>query len=118
MISTNTWERNTGEKQHDPIDAATWIRPNGKVQRQIAYIAISQKYSNFVRTTYTVRNWRGNMEQQTQLAVIRMGIKLRFGKHYFYKTAPETGTELNYNIKHAKNNQNYSNNTYMGAKYA
>ena len=52
--------------------------------------------------THAVKNWRGNMEQQRQHAAIRMELMVHFEKHYFYKKPMETGTDIRYNIKHAR----------------
>ena len=80
----------------------TWAIPDGDVRRGIDYITINQKYRNTVRTTQTAQKWRGNMEQQRQHAVIKMQLRIRFGEHYFYIPPPETGTGIQYHIKHAK----------------
>ena len=63
---------------------------------------IPQLYTKDTRST----KWRGNMEHQPQHAAIVMNIQLHYKKHYFRKTPVETGAEIRYNIKHAKNNPN------------
>jgi len=105
MLPMNTWRRTHGQTKRDPIETATWISPDGKVHRQIDYIAINQEYRKFARWTHTIRNWRGNMEQQRQHASIKMEIQLNFKKRYFYRSPVEERTEINYIIKHAKKKQ-------------
>ena len=42
------------------------------------------------------------MEQQRQHKEIKMEIRLRFKRNCFYKAPQEQGTEIQYNIQHAR----------------
>ena len=97
----NTWRRNPGQTKHDPDEAITWISPNGKTLRQIDYILINQKYRNWVRRVFAEHSWRGNMEQNRQHSAIIMKIQVRHKHNYFTKPPKKTGTEIQYDIKHA-----------------
>ena len=50
-MEKKAWPRRTR-----PADEATRISPDGKKRKQVGHIAISQKYSNFVRKTHEVHN--------------------------------------------------------------
>ena len=80
-IPMNTWKRRHGQQQHYPLEAATWISPDGETYRRIDYILINQKYRNFIRETHALHNWRSDTEQR-QHAAIKMEICLHL-KHSF-----------------------------------
>jgi len=42
------------------------------------------------------------MTQQRQHAAVKMEIRLHFERNYFVETMQETGTDINYNIRHAR----------------
>ena len=77
----------------------TWISPDGKQQRQIDYILINHKYRNTVTRTRAIQEWRGNMQQQRQHAVIRMDITLKLLQNYHKPYIRETGQHIQYDIE-------------------
>jgi len=80
----------------------TWISPDGKQKRQIDYIAISHKYRNAVTRTRAIQEWRGNMQQRRQHAVVRMDITLRLLRNYHKPYIRETCQHVQYDIEQTK----------------
>ena len=59
---------------------------------------INRRYRNTVRNAWPIQNWRGNMAQQRQHAVIKMDITLKLSKNYHTKPTPETGKHIQYDL--------------------
>ena len=115
MIPINKWD--PGQKQRDTLEASTWISPGGETHRQVDYILISQKYRNFTRKTHKVQSWRGDMEQKRQHAAINLAIRLHFKHNLFREEPPETGTDIHYNLKHARETTRTTRKTHARTQH-
>ena len=99
MIQMNNWKRprltrqerkllrncNNQERRHKPrkIQKAkiiTWAIVDVRMQRQIDYILINQRFRVSVRFAETVTGWVGNVRQSRQRNVAQMNIALAIMK--------------------------------------
>jgi len=86
-------------KEIQRLNAITWESTDGKTTRQIDYLAINHRYRNAVRRAHAVKGWQANMAQQKQNKVIQMDIRLKLMKYYKEDQPPETGLQIQYDIK-------------------
>jgi len=119
LIPMNTWKRpnlTKEEKQYikNPAQPGTteqkltkiqqqktitWASLNNKINRQIDYILINQRFRNCIRKAQTITGWKANMLQEKQHNVIYMQICVKLMRNYRKNAKPETGTEITYNIQ-------------------
>jgi len=100
MIPTNTWKRPKltreerkalqncikQEREHrlEPIHntkALTWAGADGKIQRQIDYILINQRFGNSARLAQKIKGWKGYMQKSRHRNVVEMNICLKLMKN-------------------------------------
>lgn len=82
--------------------AITWTSINNKINRQIDYIVINQRFRNCVKRAQTITGWEANMQQEKQHNEIHMQLHLRLVKNYRKNAKPDTGTNITYNVQDLK----------------